>query len=186
MRVFLYLVFLTLVLTLRVAHAAPIVRGTIDAPILSNTPLDELPNPNTMEANRIAVSLGVSSGALLEKGEQRNSALLGLNYRNVLDPRKIEADIFLHSQAIAGAFIGKRFKYLEDSPSASYLKISGGMYLPASEGPAAITAIKRFQIRGLWGWEKVADTPRLHLEAGVGVSVVGFEVIGSVGYIFSL
>ncbi len=127
MRVFLYLVFLTLVLTLRVAYAAPIVSGTLEAPILLDTPLDELPNPDAMGANRLAVSLGFSSGSLLEKGERRNSALLGLNYRNVLDPRKIEADIFLHSQAIAGAFIGKRFKYLEDSPYGSYLKLSGGM-----------------------------------------------------------
>ena len=186
MRVFLYLLFLTLVLTLRVVDAAPLVRGTLEAPTLSDTPLDELPNPNAMGANRIAVSLGLSSGALLEKGEQRHSTLLGLNYRNVLDPRKIEADIFIHSQAIAGVFVGKRFKYLEDSPYGSYLKLSGGMYLPASEGPAAITAIKRFQLRGILGWEKIADNPRLHLETGIGSSVIGLEIIASFGYIFSL
>lgn len=187
MRVYLYLILLTLVLSFQSIHAAPVISGVIQSPKLEDKLFDEVPIPGAMKANRFALGIGFSSGSILEKGEYETSPLLTLNYRNIFDPRKLEADIVIHNSAIVGAFLGTRWSASQDSPWLVYYKASGGMYLPAKDGPAGIAALKRLQARALLGWENFYElNKRVQSEVGIGMSVVGFELIGNISYIISL
>lgn len=187
MRVSLYLFFLTLVLMPQLNHAAPVITGTIESPKIQDSQFDEPGNPNALRENRFTLGVGLSMGSILEKGETDTASIFNLNYRNTVDPKNVEVDLTVHSKAMAGVYVGRRWPALSDSIWETYYKTSFGMYLPAKDGPAAIAALKRFQARAIIGWQNFMDyDDRVQCEVGLGASVVGFELLANIGYVISL
>lgn len=187
MRVYLYLFFLTLVLTPTLNYAAPVISGTIDSPTIKDSTFDEVPLPDRLTENQFNVGLGFSAGSLLEKGETDSMSYLNINFRSTVDPRNVEVDLNIYSKAVAGIYVGRRWPAINDSVWEAYYKTSFGMPFPAEDGPAAIAAIRRFQARAIIGWQNFMDSDeRVQSEVGIGASVVGFEIFGKIGYVFSL
>lgn len=184
MRVSLYTLFLTLVLTLQVANAAPSTSGTLDTTPYTPGEISADPDAKRLGTYHATLALGFSSGALLEVNEVITSPLLLINFREK-KMETLELDLIMNQENLVGVFPGIRYPWSEDSVQKSYIKLSTGMYLAAKEGFTNFIAIRRLQVRGSFGYDNLFDLDhRLRAEVGLGASLVGFEALASLGWTF--
>ena len=183
MRVFISLLFLTLVLMVEIISAAPETTKKIessafelnDEEILATT---DLPLPKY----RLQTSLFASSGHLIEPDEASTQVAAAFNLRQKRYGTG-ELDLIVTTQNLVGIFPGVRVRLGEDSVQRAYSKFSTGMYLVPDEGFVNFITIRRLQVRAAVGFDNFLDLDhRLSAEVGVGVSLIGLEAFTQVGW----
>lgn len=187
MRVFVPVLFLTLVLATCVSNAAPDTTKKFESSPFQ-IPEEEILATSTVPASpfRFQSGLAFSSGQLIEPNESSSQFSFAANFRQ----KKYgtgELDLFVTQSNLVGIFPGVRFEFGEDSIQRAYSKLSTGMYLVPDEGFVNFITIRRLQLRAALGFDNLLDlNHRLAAEVGVGASLVGAEIFTQIGWVWFL
>ncbi|MNJ99738.1 hypothetical protein D3C87_175190 [compost metagenome] len=187
MRVFLFILFLTFVVTCPKVQAAPSTKTEMET-----LPLDGQSDPLLADKAYLAlqekpaeyhmgIALGYGGGNYLESDEYINSPYLRVHFA----PLKREGlpsweySIEFNQENSLGFFVGKRWYCCPEDTFLPYYRLSLGSYFDADDGLANFAEIRRLRARGAFG---VGRT--VFFEMGAGLAVTGPDVYGQLGYNF--
>lgn len=189
MRVFIRLLFLTLVLAGFTAVAAPEVKSEQSPLPLDATPIRDFGERASVSPYNLALYGGFAGGNLFEADEKIAGSVWGLRFsvdRDEDTAWDTSAEVDLPDNLI-GLHVGRRSAFLTLSDFRPYYKLAVGTHLKGSDGLANFAEIKRWQARASLGFADLfGDDEPLYLEAGVGMAVVGFETFIQLGLNFNL
>ena len=189
MRVFINLLFLTLVLLSGRCFAAPNASSELTPIPLDTTPINSPIWPRDVSPYNISVYAGFSGGTFFEADENLATSSLGLrfSYDTDLDHSwDYNAEINSPDNLI-GLHVGRRNFIFSTSELMPYYKWAVGTHFKGSDGLSNFVEIKRWQARASAGIGDLFHLQQhLYVEAGLGVAVVGIEYFAVLGLNFNL
>ncbi|WII72871.1 hypothetical protein QJS83_03175 [Bdellovibrio sp. 22V] len=186
MRVFLPLLFLTLVVGLNAVHAAPQTTTTLettpflgeDDPELSTVDVSQLPPRPTFLLN---VSAGYSGGNYLEDDEYHQGVLLAIRYLPLTRRRPTwDYQVDVSESKAVGLSLGYRWYSFDEDYYIPYLRLAGATYLDGAGELAGLVNLARWRVHASAG---LGDT--FTAEFGVGYAMNGPDLFALLGYNFS-
>lgn len=186
MRVFLYLLFLTLVVSTLQSEAAPSTTTTIETSPLSGEsdpdlatikPSDALERKNF----QILAALGYQSGNYLERDVWTQGPYLLLRMSSIQKQAQPAWDfeVGLSSEELLSAGLGHRWYFAPDDIYLPYARLGGNAYLESSEGLTGLIEIRRWRVHaGIGAGETFTG------EVGTGFSVTGPDLYAQFGVQF--
>lgn len=188
MRLFLPLLFLTLVLMNCPTGAAPQTTTTLkSSPLNANEdPLLENSDPTTPRRNQpslfLNLAVGFSGGNYLERDDYQQGPYLALRYAPfkwvALPTWDYQAEV--NKDNIIGLSIGRRWYCCPDDAFLPYVRLSGSTFLEGSGELAGLFETRRWRARA-----SVGVGERLTSEFGVGTAVTGPDLFAQFGYNFA-
>lgn len=186
MRVSLFLLFLTFVVTSSQVLAAPSTKTQMesrpyegeDDPLLSDKAyiaLQEKP-----AEYQLGTSLGYGGGHYLESDKYINSFFLKIHFSALRQGLpNWEYALEVNKENILGFFVGKRWYCCPEDRFLPYYRVSLGGYFDADDGLSNFAEIKRLRARAAFGVGR-----KLFMEFGAGYAITGPDVFAQLGYNF--
>ena len=186
MRVFLPLLFLTLVLSLSSAKAAPQTSTTMETTpysIKDDPDLARLDPSNraALPTAAISISLGFSGGNYLERDEYQQGPFLALRYMPLENNATPVWDyqLELNKDNLVGLSLGRRWYCCPGDSFMPYARVSVNMFLDSSAELASFAEIRRWRLRAAVGLGETFVS-----EFGVGYAITGPDLYAQFGYHF--
>lgn len=186
MRVFLPLLFLTLVLSSFATLAAPQTTTTLETTPLSaeDDPLLATVDPSMIQARStflLSASLGFAGGNYLEGDEYQQGPLFALRYMPLKDSLPAwDYQIEVNNDNFIGISVGRRWYCCPEEVYMPYVRASANMFVDGSDEIGGLVEIRRLRLRGSIG---VGET--FISEFGVGYAITGPDLFAQFGYAFS-
>jgi hypothetical protein len=187
MRVYVLILFLTLVLTHSVSHSAP----TIDHTPL---PIDVSPKNATDvysfeekdPAKDWSLRLGFLGGTINETHQAEQIYYYGLRYDFLRDPfSACEGEVTIGKNNFVHIVIGKKMYFTLEEVTLPYYKLALGDLIDSMEGLGSIFNIKKIQAIAAVGLDDLFKWNRhLQGEIGIGYAVIGPQLEISLGIAF--
>lgn len=186
MRVFFPLLFLTLVLSLPLAQAAPQTSTTVET-----TPYSMEDDPDlarldpshraSLPTAALSLSLGFSGGNYLERDEYQQGPFLALRYMPLEKETTPVWDyqLELTKDNLVGLSLGRRWYCCPGDPFQPYARASANLFLDSSAELASFAEIRRWRLRAAVG---IGET--FVSEFGVGYAITGPDLYAQFGYHF--
>lgn len=183
MRVFIPVIFLTLVLSASLGFSATTPRTKLDSQSLSTESdpylSDRAASIRTPAPTwQISLGAGFTGGNALENDEWVQGPTFAIRFSALkLNNLPVwDYHFEVNKDNLVGVFVGRRW-YLENDRFNPYVRAAVGTYLDGSEEVGNIVQIKRFRARGSMGVGEDFFT-----EAGVGLAVTGPDLYLLIGY----
>lgn len=183
MRVFLVLLFLTLVVNSVPAFAAPQTTTTLESTPLSaeDDPVLGSINPSTLPPRPtflLNVSAGYEGGNYLERDEYLQGLFVAFRYVPLTNDVPVwDYEVEINKENMVGLSVGRRWYCCPGDAYMPYARASANLFLHGSDELAGIAEIRRWRLRGALG---VGEN--FTAEFGVGIAVTGPDIFGHIGY----
>ncbi|ASD62725.1 hypothetical protein B9G79_03650 [Bdellovibrio bacteriovorus] len=186
MRVFLSLLFLTLVVSSIQSLAAPTTTTTLETSPLSGEDDPDLASVKVSDfAERkefmIQTSLGYQSGNYLERDEWTQGPYVALRFAFIKQsPLPVwDYELSYNTEEFLGLGLGHRWYFAEEDRYLPYARLGGNAYLESSDGVTGLIEIRRWRVHaGIGAGETFTG------EIGTGFSVTGPDIYAQFGYNF--
>lgn len=185
MRVFLPLIFLTLVVSSLTTLAAPQTKTTLETQPLTgeNDPLLGSITPAMIAAKPtflLNVSVGFEGGNYLERDEYEQGPYIAFRYMPLNhDLPDWDYQVEVNKANLIGLGVGRRW-YATEELYQPFVRLSANMILDSKGELGGLVEIRRLRLRGSMG---VGET--FTAEFGVGYAITGPDLFAQFGYNFS-
>lgn len=192
MRLFIKILFLTIVITLpRKSFAIPETTGSIPSidpresihNDIENFELDQRLYFSKNTAQHVGFHVGTIYGPMIEKNKIISDSIFGLRYNEAYSLGKFwEGGLNLSSRSLVEIHLGEKKENSFNYNLKSYHKISFANFLDASAGAATFIDLQKIQLKLAFGFDNLGKySDRFYTEAGVGISLIGYQVYALVG-----
>lgn len=185
MRVFLPLLFLTLVVSSHSAMSAPQTTTTVETSPFSAKEDPELAHLDPEQRNSrptsiFNFSLGFAGGNFLERDEYQQGVFFALRYIPLEDDKQVwDYQLEVNKDNLVGGALGRRWYCCPGDTFEPYVRASANLFLKGSGELGGIAELRRWRLRGAVG---IGET--FISEFGVGYAITGPDLYAQFGYNF--
>lgn len=182
MRVFEFLLFLTLVVCPGIVTAAPDATIPFKSSDFKSEEDETLigVTPKPRKSASFNVSLGYSGGNFLEQDQYEQGPLLALRYLPLTDELPTwDYHAEVTTENLVGIAVGRRWYCCPEDPFLPYLRLSANLVLKGSDELGGIAEIRRWRARASAGVGEVFTS-----EFGFGLAVTGPDLFALFGFNF--
>ena len=182
MRVFLFLLFLTLVLNVGEASAAPTTKTTLETSPLIDANDPQLAKDVSHEhekTSRINIGVGFEGGNFIKSDEWLQGIGFSLRYSPLEDEIvNWDFEASVNKENLVGVFVGRRWTVTKDL-FQPYVRLAGGSYFNGSGELGNFVQAERFRLRASAGIGTV-----IQFEFGAGIAGTGPDAFARLSYNF--